>query len=65
MSALSYVLALKAWVNAVARVAAKWKNGEFVDVLEKELRAIEYTRLQKWFSARRCMEQVLTYIKAK
>lgn len=65
VSGLAYVQMLRSWVKAVGRIVGRWKNGEFVDVLERELKAVEYVRMGKWFGARRCMEQLLGYIKNK
>jgi hypothetical protein len=64
VSPLGFLNNLKLWVQSLLEIVKAWKDkSKRPEQLEKELKTLDHTRLNKWFSAKRCQDQLLAYIK--
>lgn len=54
---------LKTWLQGAITVIQAWKNkSKTTQALTKEARQLESNKLSKWFSAKKCQDQLINYI---
>lgn len=63
-SPLGLLFALKSWLQAIIEVVKAWKDySKSKEIMEKEVKSIDYSKINKWLSAKRCQDQILSYLK--
>lgn len=63
-SPTSLVSALKTWLQALIEVVRAWKEySKSKENMDKEAKNIDHSKINKWVSAKRCQDQIVSYLK--